>query len=548
MAAESSILWHWRTLLTAVVTCGSMWLGVNVLQGYSGGAGEPLVSPIWPATGIRLGLLWLWGFRVLPGIIVGVIAGNALIFDSTLVAAAYVPGHIIEAVLPVWLIRRWTGTSRPTLDSPRSAVAFLAASLIGPAAAIAIAFFLFLLSIVPALARGEGDWRFWTTWFISDVLSAIIITPVIISWFGQRSVACTARPRLQAVCLAVLVPVTSFVVFFGGFSNGWLRPEPLLFLTLPLIAWAALVFLVRGASLAVFVVSVIAVIGTLNTRGPFAMMPSLLEAALLLQVYLGVSAVTALLLAVVTAERARMHERVRLQHVHVQHLLSELDHRVRNNLATLTGLVDLSVQSSPAPSEMSQIEKSAAGGFSLAAFRSRVQAMSRVHTVLSRSQWAPALLSELVTGVVAPVAPAEKERLTLAGTDPVFDAERCQAIALSLHELATNARRHGAWSNQHGAVTIRGGTLGDVDEIEWIESGVNIPEHLVRASSNGESLHGTSSQIRGITLMRGFITHELGGHLELIFKPGGLHVRISLPRRPSTRAPLGTSVIMPRGA
>jgi PAS domain S-box-containing protein len=134
-------------------------------------------------------------------------------------------------------------------------------------------------------------------------------------------------------------------------------------------------------------------------------------------------------------ERKLAEERQRL-------LMAELDHRVKNTLSNVSAVAHLS--SHRAASVTSFVQ----------ALDGRIQAMSQAHALLARGAWAGADLRELVAEVLTPFLTRAKDNIRIDGDTVWVLPELTQSLALTLHELATNALKHGALSTPAGRVAI----------------------------------------------------------------------------------------------
>ncbi|HBZ72533.1 MAG TPA: hypothetical protein DEP35_23470 [Deltaproteobacteria bacterium] len=138
-------------------------------------------------------------------------------------------------------------------------------------------------------------------WWVGDGVGILLIAPVLLSWFSPRSEEPSARP-LEAILLSGLVLATSAIIFL---SRAGAHHDPLTFVVVPPLAWAASRFGPRGASLAALVTATIAIAGTLAIRGPFGGYP-LQQGLLFLEVCISVLSVMAFLLAAEVREREQI--------------------------------------------------------------------------------------------------------------------------------------------------------------------------------------------------------------------------------------------------
>jgi PAS domain S-box-containing protein len=196
-------------------------------------------------------------------------------------------------------------------------------------------------------------------------------------------------------------------------------------------------------------------------------------------------------------ERKRAEERQRV-------LVAELDHRVKNVLATVSAII---AQTQDASS--SQIDF-------VNALNRRINSLARTHGLLSESNWRGASLAEIVRREFAPYAAGNAEA---RGPGVNLKAEATQAVATVLHELTTNAAKYGAFSNRTGRVSVQWRWRQNGSRqllIEWKETG---GPPVVAPSRSG---YGTS-------IIRELIPFELGGKVELVFASEGIRCRLEIP-------------------
>jgi PAS domain S-box-containing protein len=190
-------------------------------------------------------------------------------------------------------------------------------------------------------------------------------------------------------------------------------------------------------------------------------------------------------------------------------LVHELDHRVKNVLASVASVAQRTGDGSASMEEF------------LRGFDGRIQAMANAHALLSRSRWEGARLADLVDKELAPWA--RTGNTSVEGQDVLLSPAATQPIAIVLHELATNASKYGALTTPHGRISVRWAFQRNGEQpgalvLEWIESG-------------GPAVVDPSQTGYGTGAIRNLIPYELGGTVDLAFETGGVRCRIALPAR-----------------
>jgi PAS domain S-box-containing protein len=186
-----------------------------------------------------------------------------------------------------------------------------------------------------------------------------------------------------------------------------------------------------------------------------------------------------------------------------QLLLRELDHRVKNTLANVQAVADLTLRTSP----------------SLAAFgdtfRGRLAALARMHAAIWRNKGTPLSVRALAELSLAPFS-HDPSRVSIDGDDLSIPLPAAGALGLVLHELATNAGKHGALSVMTGSVLVTWRLDGERLSLAWREAGGPI---VVQPTHRGF----------GSTLINESIPYELGGSVTLDFAPAGVQCTITIP-------------------
>lgn len=205
-------------------------------------------------------------------------------------------------------------------------------------------------------------------------------------------------------------------------------------------------------------------------------------------------------------ERRRHEEMQRL-------LIGELNHRIKNTLTTVQTLADQTLRGASSLPAFAQ------------AFKSRLKALAQAHDLLTRMAWQEVALADVVRAALNGWVPPD--RITIAGPEVEVTPKQALALALTLHELATNAMKHGSLSGPAGQVML-GWSVDETCRITWRESGgpaVSAPER-----------HGFGSRVLG-----GALAAELDGSVDLDFRPEGVVCTIAFALKrsaPLPRSPL----------
>jgi PAS domain S-box-containing protein len=187
-------------------------------------------------------------------------------------------------------------------------------------------------------------------------------------------------------------------------------------------------------------------------------------------------------------------------------LNAELDHRVKNALATVSAVVSHTQRGSRSVADF------------VAALKGRLRTMATTHEQLSARRWQGVSLTELVRREVAPYSSSNNTKIK--GPEVVLEPAAGMAMAMVLHELATNAAKHGALSDKKGRVSIRWERRLSVQPpdlvLEWQEIG-------------GPPVVAPDKSNFGMSTIRDLIPYEFGGTVDLTLARDGARCRVELP-------------------
>ena len=193
-------------------------------------------------------------------------------------------------------------------------------------------------------------------------------------------------------------------------------------------------------------------------------------------------------------DQVRAQDRQRL-------LMDELNHRVKNTLATVQAIAQQTLRGAADPERF------------LEAFESRLMALSKTHNALTESQWSGASLKQILWQELSPYG---AERVSLEGADVHLSARTALSLGMVFHELATNAAKYGALSSEGRLTVIWSLGSAGLLTLEWRETG-------------GPPAAAPARRGFGSRLIERSIRGDLQGQIEVDYAATGLVCRFTLP-------------------
>jgi diguanylate cyclase (GGDEF)-like protein len=267
---------------------------------------HPNASAVWVPTGISLTAFLVLGYKVWPAIFLGAFLANVTTAGSVLTSIAIGVGNTLEGMLGCYLVNRFAASRRFFERAPDI---FKFAFLGGMVSTVVSA----TIGVTSLALAGFADWMkystIWSTWWIGDASGAIVVTPLVLLWRNSPGLKWTRNQIIELGFLFLGLFSTAYFVF-GGRFHSLVKNYPLEYLCIPFLIWAAFRFGRRKAATANFFLAVIATWGTLEGYGPFSRQAQN-TSLLLLQVFIGIVAMTSLALAAESSEHKRAEEHVR---------------------------------------------------------------------------------------------------------------------------------------------------------------------------------------------------------------------------------------------
>ncbi len=272
------------------------------------------ISPVWPPSGLALTVALLLGNSYLP-----IICVSALLSNMTFLPFGVSLTSGLTTTMEVWIVAsllgRFSQRSNP-LSKPGAVFIFLVTAAVGTLlGAVTGVFFL--------CVAGISEWKvfleFVQVWWLGDLFAIMIVTPLLLSW---RTIPSYSKAQAaEGILLVALLTTVGTLVFWGwGFSA---TQFPIEHICIPLLLWATFRFGERGATLSIFLLSVIAIWGTSENSGPFTF-GSPEDSLRLLQLFIGTTCITMLLIAASRIQQRRAESALKYSEALYQSLIENL--------------------------------------------------------------------------------------------------------------------------------------------------------------------------------------------------------------------------------
>jgi signal transduction histidine kinase/CheY-like chemotaxis protein len=315
---------------------------------------HPSASPVWPPAGIALAALVVFGYRTWPAIFLGAFLVNVTTAGNIGTSLCIATGNTLEAVCGAWLVNQFAGGTR-IFDRAQDVFKFALAVMVSTAVSPTF-------GVTSLAVGGLADWAnyraIWLTWWLGDATGALVVAPLLILWsIGPRWRLNPKRHLEVGLLLLVLLMLGEAV--FGGWFPITARNYPISFICGPIVIWTAFRFSQRETATGIFILSAIAIWGTLQGFGPFVMETEN-QSLLIAQTFTAVLAITALALAAGMAEGRRAEAAIEQQKAVVEaanrtkdNFLAMLSHELRTPLTPVIAALDV-LESVPSQSEDSK--------------------------------------------------------------------------------------------------------------------------------------------------------------------------------------------------
>lgn len=191
----------------------------------------------------------------------------------------------------------------------------------------------------------------------------------------------------------------------------------------------------------------------------------------------------------------------------VRFLMREVAHRSKNQLTVIQAMLNQSAAGADNASDFADT------------FRKRVAGLARSTDLMIANATQGVNLGELARNQLKPFTPDDATRVRIAGPDVLLDPQASQTLGMALHELSTNATKHGALANETGVVSLSWVISGDNLNLVWLESRATIDKQAIAASSKGF----------GSVVLERMLGMALDAKLEFVVHDDGIEWRVTIP-------------------
>lgn len=299
-------------------------------------------SAVWPPSGIALAVLLLFGYRFWPTIFVGAFFVNLTTAGNLATSFGIAAGNTLEAICGAWFVNQFADGPR-AFDRAQGVFVF----------AIAVMVSALISATIGVTTLGLGGFVYWAnsipiwiTWWLGDVTGALVIAPLILLWFVASPRRWNRDQTIEVVLLFLLLVVLGEIVF-GRWSTISAKNYPLTFVTGPIVIWTAFRFAQRETATGIFILSALAIWGTLHNVGPFVRETEN-QSLLMMQGWTGALFITAMALSSAMAERRRAEQQIEEQKIAVEaanqtkdNFLAMLSHELRTPLTPVLAALDV---------------------------------------------------------------------------------------------------------------------------------------------------------------------------------------------------------------
>jgi len=291
-----------------------------------------IISVVWPGSGLILAIIFIYGKKLWPGILIGAFFfhyTNGFPFFVSLWLASAATLAVVWAKL---LLKE--SAFRQTLERERDVLLLVMVSILSALVySTASSTILYLGGIVTS----ENLWKIWSSLWVSDVLGYLILGSFILVWFNRGSLKTVndfyKEKNMEVVFLALVLVFSNLIVFHDYIVFTGISSILLLYIIFPPLLWAGLRFGPRGATLSVLAVAILAMSGVANGGG--SIFGENLPDLFYLQIFIGAISISVMILNAAITENEHRSQKIKKMNSAKDEFLATLAHELRNPLSPI---------------------------------------------------------------------------------------------------------------------------------------------------------------------------------------------------------------------
>jgi signal transduction histidine kinase len=438
---------------------------------------HPSASSVWPPTGFALAAIVLWGYRTWPAIFLAAIIANATAAGSIGTAISIATGNSLEALVGAALINVWSN-GRDTFSTPNTVAKFAAICLVFATPISAT------VGITSLAIAGYAEWanfaNIWLTWWLGDMISALVVTPVVVLCALSDARAFRRSELTETAAVIFLAVAVGFIAFNPLFKQSQ-HPDALGFLAVLPLLWAALRCGPRDTAVASFILAGFSIWGTFSGAGPFAA-ASLNDLLLFVLVFLVTVSVPSLALSadvamrktieenlhrtnteldrrveMRSAELAAANQALRDESRHKSQFLANMSHELRTPLNSIIGLTDMMVSNAArfgTEKALEPLRRVLSAGRHLLALINDILDLSKIEAGRMELNLASFLLAPVIAEVVKTIEPLAAKNGNQFAVHCDGEIETIRADQMRLRQALLNLMSNANKFTERGTITI----------------------------------------------------------------------------------------------
>lgn len=402
---------------------------------------DGFASVVWPGSGLALSFLLISGNKIWPAIVIGAFSVNYINGGSLGFSSLVCFGNTMEAMVAYYILKMNDEISFLFLKL-KSIIQFLVAAFIGSIISASIGVF----ALVVFQKIGADHFETLITWWLGDVTSFLLIVPIVFL-FNKAGLAKLKNGKTYASLLLL------FAACYATFFRTYLYDVLPMVLVFSLFMFPLIAALTQGrlpAILHVFVISLFAILGTIAGKGPF-IYSELNDSLIILQSFISILSIVALIVSVGIKEKETIEDKLSVLLIEKDLLISEIHHRVKNNLSVVSSLLYLQGETIENKEIRKKMDQTQMRIKTIALVHEKLYKNANIKTV-EFSDYIKTLaemiqrLYESNSADIQLVLDIEKVELLI---------EKAMPLGLIINELLTNSFKHAFNENAKGKIEIK---------------------------------------------------------------------------------------------